>query len=193
MKNNLEIMRAAKAQLRGKWLMAARATLVYVVILGAAGSVVPGLGVLIIGGPLMLGYIFILRSILSGGDVRVETLFEHFGNFVRSLLAFLLMEVFIAIGIFFLIVPGIVVALGLAMTMFILADDPAISATDALGKSWKMMSGHKWSLFCLMFRFFGWWCLCILTFGILSFWVQPYMHLAALNFYEELKANGEAR
>ncbi len=188
MRSNLELMRAAKEQLRGKWAMAALATLIFVIILAAVGCVVPGLGVLILGGPLTLGYIFVLREIHAGHDPKLETLFGHFDNFGRSLLTYLLMEIFIAIGLVLLIVPGIIVALGLSLSMFIIADDPKITALDALRKSWEMMKGRKWTLLCLIFRFFGWWLLCIITFGILTFWVQPYLYLAILNFYEELKA-----
>ncbi len=187
MKSNLELMRAAKEQLRGKWGMAALATLVFVIILGAASGVTFGLGTIIIGGPLTLGYIFILKGIYAGGEAKIEELFAHFDNFGRSLLTYLLMSIFVGIGLALFVIPGIVVALGLSMCMFILADDPNISAMDALRKSWEMMRGYKWTLFCLMLRFFGWWLLCIITFGILSFWVEPYMYLAELNFYEELK------
>jgi uncharacterized membrane protein len=73
------------------------------------------------------------------------------------------------------------------MTFFILADDESIGGCDAMKKSRKMMYGYKWKYFCLLCRFFGWFLLCILTFGIGYLWLGPYIRVSAAKFYEELK------
>ena len=49
-----------------------------------------------------------------------------------------------------------------------------------------MMKGNKWRLFCLDFSFIGWDLLCLLTLGILSFWVTPYRQAAYAAFYQNL-------
>ena len=51
-----------------------------------------------------------------------------------------------------------------------------------------MMRGNKWRLFCLDFSFIGWILLSILTFGILLFWIMPYMQTARAEFYQDLLA-----
>ncbi len=187
MTQNIELMRAAKAQLRGKWGMAAVATLLFMIVCAGVGSIVPLVGSLIIGGPMLLGYVLYLMAVHRGGEGDFETLFSGFKDFVRTLVAYLVMSVLIMVGMILLIVPGIIVSLGLSMTFYILAEDKEIEPLDALRKSWDMMMGHKWKYFCLMFRFFGWWLLCMITFGILLFWVTPYMQLAGMNFYDDIK------
>lgn len=50
------------------------------------------------------------------------------------------------------------------------------------------MNGNKWRLFCLHFSFIGWMLLGILTFGILYFWIIPYMQTAQAEFYRDIIA-----
>lgn len=182
MKTNLEIKAAAREQLRGNWGMAAVTTLIYVVVVGVANFIA-----LIIGGPLELGYINYLRQLRNGEEAQIETLFSGFNNFVQALVAFLLMAVLVAVGFFLLIVPGIILAFGLSMTFFILSDDKEIDAVDAMKRSWAIMRGHKWGLFCLWLRFIGWWLLVIVTLGVAALWAYPYFYLAMTNFYDEIK------
>jgi uncharacterized membrane protein len=73
------------------------------------------------------------------------------------------------------------------MTLFILKDNPEMSATDAITESRRMMNGNKWRLFCLDFSFIGWILLSALTCGILYILVYPYMYAARAAFYESLK------
>ena len=54
-----------------------------------------------------------------------------------------------------------------------------------------MMNGHKAEYFWLMLSFIGWWLLCILTIGILTFWVVPYVNVAKAEFYESIKGQKE--
>ena len=55
-----------------------------------------------------------------------------------------------------------------------------------LQESKELMKGHKWELFCLMFSYIGWLILCVLTLGILSFWVTPKMHTAVYVLYKKI-------
>ena len=50
-----------------------------------------------------------------------------------------------------------------------------------------MMSGNKWRLFKLNFSFIGWSLLCVLTFGIGTLFLIPYINAATAEFYVELK------
>lgn len=75
-----------------------------------------------------------------------------------------------------------------SMSWFILADNPDMPATEARKRSIAMMRGNKWRLFCLDFSFIGWMLLCILTLGILTFWIMPYVQTARAEFYQDLLA-----
>ncbi|MEE1365392.1 MAG: DUF975 family protein, partial [Muribaculaceae bacterium] len=90
------------------------------------------------------------------------------------------------IGFYLLVVPGIIAALGLSMTFFIMVDDPNISGLDALKKSWQMMKGHKTDYFLFCCRFIGWILICVLTFGLASFVVNPYFERAKWHYYRAL-------
>ena len=50
-----------------------------------------------------------------------------------------------------------------------------------------MMKGNKWRLFKLEFSFIGWLVLCVLTLGIGTFFLIPYVNAANAEFYTELK------
>ena len=119
---------------------------------------------------------------------QLETLFSGFSYcFVNSMLAGILRSVFTFLWSLLLIVPGIVKMYGYSMTMYVLADHPEMSATDAIAESQRIMQGNKWRLFCLDLSFIGWLLLCGLTLGILTFWVAPYMETARAEFYESVR------
>lgn len=183
-------MREAKASLSGKWGKAALATLIFMVLLGIVGFTY--VGPLIVTGPLTFGYLLYLIKLSDNGTADINTLFDGFRTrFVETLIAGLLISILTGIGAILFIVPGIIVFLGLSMTYFIMIDDPNIGGVDAMKASWNLMNGHKWNLFCLYIRFIGWWILCCITFGILSFWIRPYNEVAVLKFYRNLR-NGQA-
>ena len=62
-----------------------------------------------------------------------------------------------------------------------------MKAMDVLKKSKEMMSGHKWDFFVLGLSFIGWAILGIFTFGLLYFWLYPYMQVSFANFYNSIK------
>ena len=85
------------------------------------------------------------------------------------------------------IIPGIIKSYEYSIIPYILADDPEISSKDAFKKAKQMMKGNKWRLFKLEFSFIGWFVLCVLTLGIGTFFLIPYVNAAAAEFYVELK------
>ncbi len=87
------------------------------------------------------------------------------------------------------IIPGIIKSYEYAIIPYILADDAEISSKDAFKKAKQMMKGNKWRLFKLELSFFGWFVLCVLTFGIGTFFLIPYVNAANAEFYVELKNN----
>lgn len=55
-----------------------------------------------------------------------------------------------------------------------------------LAESSQLMKGYKWKLFLLELSFIGWYLLTALTFGLVYFYLLPYVTTARLVFYEEL-------
>ena len=152
------------------------------------------LGALLLGGVLMLGLCSVTLSLLRTGDARAELLFDGFkGNLTNTVMTSLLYNVYIALWSLLFVIPGIVKTYSYAMTFYILRDNPDLPANDAITESRRMMNGNKFRLFCLHFSFIGWVFLSMLTFGILLFWVIPYMQTAQAAFYESLKSNEAPR
>ncbi len=75
-----------------------------------------------------------------------------------------------------------------AMTPYILAENPELSAWDASTRSREMMKGHKFDLFYLYLSFIGWGILAVLTLGIGFIWLVPYVQTTTAAFYNDLKS-----
>ena len=121
----------------------------------------------------------------------METLFDGFSDFARSLVASLLMCIFVFLWSLLLIIPGIIAALSYSMTYYILADNPDVTASEAINMSKRMMFGHKTELFWLYLSFIGWAILCLFTFGIGFLWLLPYIQTSTAIFYENIKGAPE--
>lgn len=115
-----------------------------------------------------------------------KDLFSQFRKAKAIIIAYLLRFLFQTVGYMLFIVPGIIVSYNYALVPFILADNPSVSAKEALRMSKEMMYGNRWRLFCLQFSFIGWILLTILSLGIGSIWLTPYQNAALASFYREL-------
>jgi uncharacterized membrane protein len=178
---------SAWKKLDKKWGVAILSYLVYSLIYGAVSSFT-GIGGLIVGGPLVIGYIAIILTIVRGGDAKIEQMFDNFsGRFVSNMALFVLQYLYTFLWTMLFIIPGIVKGYSYAMSYYIQCDHPEMGANEAITRSREMMNGHKWQLFCLHFSFIGWILLSMLTCGLLLFMVTPYMNAATAEFYEKLK------
>ena len=77
---------------------------------------------------------------------------------------------------------------------FIVAENPDMTAREAVTLSRKMMEGHKWECFVFELTFLGWEILGILTMGIFNiFYTNPYKTAAFTRYYAELRAEALER
>lgn len=201
MGTNQEYKNRALASLEGNWGTAAIATLILFAITGCVGSVITmrfgsdsptDMGINGIWSllclPLEWGYTVWFLKLIRKEDIRYESLFDGYKDFVRTFLTYFLYGIAVAIGTLLFIVPGIILAIGLMMSIYLIKDDKEISAMDALKKSWEMTKGHKMNLFMLGLSFIGWFILCILTLGIGFLFLVPYIDTAFAYYYEDLKS-----
>lgn len=105
----------------------------------------------------------------------------------KSILLSFLTWIFTILWSFLFVIPGIIKAYSYRMAFFILADNPELSANEALQKSKEMMKGHKLDLFVLDLSFIWWFLLVAITFGVASIYVAPYIGATQANFYKSLK------
>jgi uncharacterized membrane protein len=107
--------------------------------------------------------------------------------------AYLFRGILITLWSLLLVIPGIIKSLSYAMTMYIVKDHPELTVNEAIDLSKDMMYGHKYDLFYLYISFIGWYLLSILTLGIGTFWLMPYIQTAQASFYEDVKAEWELK
>ena len=69
-----------------------------------------------------------------------------------------------------------------------LCENPELGVMDALNMSKQQTRGYKLDLFVLDVTFLGWSLLCVLTAGILSIWITPYIQQTDLGYFEAIKA-----
>jgi uncharacterized membrane protein len=185
---NREIMAQARLQLKDKWGPAILVAFIYLLITIPVGSI-PKIGVLaglILGGPFAFGLNYYFLSFVRQKSPILEDLFKGFSVFGRTLVTYLLMILYTLLWTLLLIVPGIIAAISYAMTFYILIDNPAMGAQEAIAKSKELMRGNKYRYFCFGLRFLGWFILSILTLGIGFLWLVPYFMTSNAKFYEGL-------
>ncbi|MCX6357433.1 MAG: DUF975 family protein [Candidatus Aureabacteria bacterium] len=187
---NRDLMCQAREALAGRWGIAIRGTVIYMII-QIILSIIPRVGpvaVLVLTGPLVMGYCAYYLSIARKEEAEYVQLFSGFSAFVSSLAAYLLMILFILLWSLLLIVPGVIAALAYSQAFYILVDNPGLGGLEALRRSKEMMRENKWKLFCLTWRFFGWALLCALTLGIGFLWLGPYMAVSYSRFYDDIRS-----
>ena len=199
-----EIRNYALGLLRGKWTQPVLAALIVALVNGISqgGSRTQSVGfitvgflvALLIGCNLQYGFsIGILRFHRNREETVKEMISAGFKeDYGRVLGIVLLKTVFIILWTLLLIIPGIIKAYSYAMTEFIAEDNPELGPKECIDRSKAMMEGHKMDLFLLDLSYIGWILLGIITLGIGMLWVAPWMEMAHVKFYEELKNEAPA-
>ncbi|MBD3110185.1 DUF975 family protein [Bacillus sp. AGMB 02131] len=155
--------RAAKQALKGKWGVAIGVFFLYLIIGGISGMIpidyywANMIVLIFLLSPFFVGFYWFYLDLKRLPNPKVETLFDSFSkDYVRVVLTNLLVFIFVFLWGLLLIVPGIIKTYSYSMTFYILRDRKDLSAIEAITESRKMMDGHKWKLFCLMFSFIWW-------------------------------------
>ena len=108
-------------------------------------------------------------------------------SYKRNVGTLLLMGIKLALWTCLFIIPGIIKSFEYAIIPYIIADNPEMTSKEAFKKAREMMKGNKWRLFKLDFSFIGWGLLCVVTMGIGTLFLIPYINAATAEFYVELK------
>ena len=190
MRSNLEILSCSWDALSSKWLLAIGIVLLHTVVNTVIGSVGFGLGTLALGGALSFGMSRTMVLLYRGHTPKVETYFDGFKHYLPTLVAFLLVSVIVIVGCVLLIIPGIIAAIGLSQTFYVLQDQPELGAEGAIRESWRLTwtNGHMWKVFFMniLVFFVGLGGLLALGVGLLV--ALPLISVMGGGLYEELRA-----
>ena len=183
--NRKELKTAARAQIKGNVGTFFGLSLVLGIILSV--SAITFVGPFILLGPLYLGLSMFSIEVVRTSNGKFETGFKGFKQFGTAFIASLLMTLFTSLWTLIFIFPAFIAIFRYSMTFYIIADNPSISGSEAIKKSKEMMKGYKWELFVLLFSFFLWYVLGVITFGLAYIYVIPYVEATVINFYEKIK------
>lgn len=182
---------SAKMQLQGRWGEVIVAFLLVSLVLIAMNFIgeLPYVGWIIslaLGGVWPLGMAVYSLKFSNGELVGIEDMFSGFSNWLTSFCVYFLMALFTFLWSLLLVIPGIIKAISYSMSYYILAENPELSAMEAIKKSKEMTQGHKWDIFITSLSFIGWSLLSCLTLGIGYLWLIPYMNITMANIYRQL-------
>lgn len=138
------------------------------------------------GGATHLGYATFNLRLVDGQEASFDHIFSHYNRLGKGFLMEFLTGLCILLCTLLLIIPGIIVYYSYAMTPYILAENPNLTASQAIKASSALMHGQKWRLFCLELSFIGWHFLSILTLCIGLLWLTPYVEASRAAFYREI-------
>ena len=220
-----ELKARARAQLGGGifqnlWMMGLAVCLLIGLLESAAAGIIPGIGALLVVGPLEYGmaYIF-LKQARDHQPVQLGDMFRGFqDDFGGTFLIGLMTSLFTFLWSLLFVIPGIVKAYAYSMAYYIKLDHPDYGWNACITASRQMMDGHKWEKFVLDLSFLGWiivgslclgivrqnivfslvvkfGCLALVAFGVANMWAAIFadvgvMVLAVLNAIRALKYKG---
>lgn len=132
------------------WLVLSAMHLVAFLIVSVLGMV-PILGTFIgiaVQAVLSIGIIRATLGVLAGRTPDLEMMFSGFDRAGTAILAAFVIWVLVTAGLLLLIVPGVIIALMLIMTNYVIAETQQDFWT-AIKSSAELTKGYKWELFCL--------------------------------------------
>ena len=191
--NRAQLKAAAKSQIKGKIGILFVITLIIGLISVAASailSLIPGGSLvvsIIITPAFSLSLIRVYLNVIKGNHPKAEDSFSGFDDFWSAFKVTFLVGLFTFLWSLLFVIPGIIKGYSYSMSTYILAENKGKPALECINESKAMTNGHKMDLFVLGLSFIGWGFLCVITLGIASIWVIPYMQATYANAYNSLK------
>lgn len=147
------------------------------------GILLVSIAMAIVSGAIKLGYCrFNMDMFTDVEKPGMNILFSRTGYIWRALWLSILIGLKVFLWSLLLIVPGIIAAYRYGQAFYIMAENPELTAKEAIDKSKEMMKGQKWSRFCLDLSFIGWVLLAAIVPAGFVF-LTPYTEAADAAFY----------
>ena len=186
----------AKEQIRGKIFTLLAIALIIGLITGAASFLGPigTIASLLITGAFTYAEAYIYLGITKTSRMpKLEDAFVGFtgDNFLRTLVGYLRYAIFTFLWSLLFVIPGIIKSISYSQMFYLMAEDEDLDPGDAQKESMELMEGHKWEYFVLGLSFIPWYLLCIVTLGIASIYVSPYIQTTLAEYHMRLVSGGK--
>lgn len=130
---------------------------------------------------------FFLKNAEGEADLKELTSGYQKDQYVKVVGTQLIGDIFIAIGLLLLFVPGIILMYQYRLVTYLMAEE-GLSGMECLRRSKEMMAGHKMEAFKLDLSFIGWFILSAITLGIVGiFYVNPYKEATNAELYRIIR------
>lgn len=215
MKSYSELKQLARKNMKGATGILIGSFILYTILIMAT-SWIPFAGWLLIP-PLITGLYMQMLELNRGNSIGVGDLFNGFSKFVPSMLAIIIIGIISLpvsiISIFgitilvaanlngtSLIIASLIVILSIILTIFIyiltsqtffIIADQDLNVIESLKLSYKLAKNNVFKILFLDFSFILWYLLCVVTCGIASIWVSPYIIMTKIELYLDLKEEYE--
>lgn len=189
MKTNSQIRQESLAAMKDNWGMAILIGII-VSTIASLSSVFYGIPTIFVGFPVSVGLAIAFLNLVRGNNkLKIEDIFSTFNEkyYWKSVAVILLVNIYTFLWSLLLIVPGIIKCLSYSLAPYIIADNPDMSADEAINLSMKMMDGHKCQLFLIILGYIGFVLLSSILLFIPLLWLVPYYYAVQTKFYEEVK------
>ena len=165
--------------------------LVYFLIVGSLEALDDGFGGLLqvlLGAPLSAGFLIVADKVARGEDTEFGDFFKGFNHFVQLVVGNLTIMVLFAIGLLFLVIPGIYLIVAYMLWMPLVLFEQ-LNFWPALETSRKIVTRNWWNFLLLGIVFFGIAILGILALGIGILAAFPVIYCVVYAVYEDLISN----
>lgn len=186
---NRELKQLAKNQISGNILILLVIAII-ISLINSAAAAVPIVGcvaIFIVGGTLYTSTASIYLNLSKGHKPEIDDLQIGMKQWKESSLLFFLITLYLTLWSLLFIIPAIIKCLSYSQAYYILADNPGMTASEALTESRRIMDGHKWEFFVLNLSFIGWHLLALCTLGLLYIYITPYMNATFATYYNNIK------
>lgn len=140
---------------------------------------------LVVSSFVIAGIMTFSLKVAKGMPYTFSDLFSGAPFFVSILAANFISMVGISIGLAFLIVPGVILMIGLSMTIPLIVDR-GLGPIDALTESWRLTDGNRANIFIFGLIAFGLAVAGVCACGIGLFLVVPLLYIAHMYVYLKL-------
>lgn len=128
----------------------------------------------LVGAYFWVGEARVALAAVRGEPVDFGMFFSGADRMVPMFVANLLVSLGVACGILLLVVPGIVLAMGWSLSMFLVADAEE-SPVEAIKSSWELTQGHKMKLFLFFLA-----CTLVVVAGVCACYVGVFVALPVI-------------